>query len=56
MGINSRTTTVHFKDVISTIVDMETKIKGAPPTSLLISYWQFNDAGLVNYCKEVEYS
>ena len=43
------------KVVIRTIVDMEAKIKGAPPASLLISYWQFNDDGLVNYCKEVEY-
>lgn len=43
------------KVVIRTIVDLEDKIKGAPPTSLLISYWQFNDHGLVDYCKEVEY-
>jgi hypothetical protein len=44
------------KVVIRTIVDLEDKITGAPPTSLLISYWQFNEDGLVNYCKEVELS
>lgn len=44
------------KVVIRTIVNMVDTIKGAPPTSLLISYWQFNEDGLVNYCKEVEYS
>ena len=43
------------KVVIRTIVNIEDTIKGAPPTSLLISYWQFNEDGLVSYCKEVEY-
>lgn len=43
------------KVVMRTIVDLEDKIPGAPPTSLLISYWQFNQDGLVDYCKEVEY-
>jgi len=42
--------------VIRTIVNLDNQIKGAPPISLLISYWQFNKEGLVNYCKEVEYA
>lgn len=41
--------------VIRTIVNMEDKIKGAPPSSLLMSYWQFNNDGLIDYCKEVEF-
>ncbi len=43
------------KVVIRTIVDLEDQIAGAPPTSLLISYWQFNEDGLTDYCKEVEF-
>lgn len=42
--------------VMRTIVYKENQIEGAPPISLLISYWQFNDAGLIDYCKEVESS
>lgn len=42
--------------VIRTIVNAEDQIKGVPPISLLISYWQFNKDGLVDYCKEVEHS
>ena len=42
--------------VIRTIVTVTDQIEGAPPVSLLISYWQFNDEGKVNYCKEVEYA
>ena len=42
--------------VIRTLVRKDDQIQGAPPISLLISYWQFNDAGLIDYCKEVESS
>lgn len=42
--------------LIRTIVNDATQIKGSAPLSLLISYWQFNDEGLINYCKEVESS
>lgn len=42
--------------VMRTIVHKENQISGAPPLSLLISYWQFNDKGLIDYCKEVESS
>ena len=44
------------KVVMRTIVNFEDKIEGAPPTSLLISYWQFDDHDLIDYCKEVEYA
>ena len=42
--------------VIRTLVYLDKQIAGAPPSSLLISYWQFNEQGKVNYCKEVEHS
>ena len=44
------------KVVFRCIVNVDGRIAGAPPASLLISYWQFNDEGKVNYCKEVEYA
>lgn len=44
------------KVVIRTIVTYADQIAGAPPLSLLISYWQINQQGLVNRCKEVELS
>lgn len=43
------------KVVVRTIVSNADQIAGSPPLALLISYWQFNDDGLINYCKEVEY-
>ena len=42
--------------VIRTLVYKADQIKGAAPVSLLISYWQFNDDGLIDYCMEVESS
>ena len=42
--------------LIRTLVYKADQIKGAAPISLLMSYWQFNDAGLIDYCKEVESS
>jgi hypothetical protein len=42
--------------VIRTIVTYADQIAGAPPLSLLISYWQINEQGLVSLCKEVELS
>ena len=42
--------------VVRALVYLDDQIKGAPPASLLISYWQFNEQGKVNYCKEVEYA
>ena len=41
--------------VIRTQVNVDDRISGAPPISLLISYWQFAEDGRVNYCKEVQY-
>ncbi len=42
------------KVVVRTIVNSVNQIAGAPPIALLISYWQINDDGLINYCKEIE--
>ena len=42
--------------VIRTLVYKADQIKGAAPISLLMSYWQFNEDGLIDYCKEVESS
>lgn len=44
------------KVLIRTIVNNATQIKGSAPLSLLMSYWQFNDKGLIDYCKEIESS
>jgi hypothetical protein len=44
------------KVVLRVIVHKENQITGAPPLSLLISYWQFDNDGLIDYCKEVESS
>ena len=43
------------KVVVRTIVSLTDQIEGSPPVGLLISYWQFNEDGLINYCKEVEF-
>lgn len=42
--------------LIRTIVNDATQIKGSAPLSLLMSYWQFNEKGLIDYCKEIESS
>ena len=42
--------------LIRTLVYKANQIKGSAPISLLMSYWQFNDSGLIDYCKEVESS
>ena len=42
--------------VVRTIVTYADQIQGAPPLSLLLSYWGINDAGKINRCIEVEYS
>ena len=42
--------------VAGTIVTYADQIDGAPPLSLLLSYWGINEAGLVNRCIEVEYA
>ena len=42
--------------LIRTLVYKASQIQGASPISLLMSYWQFNDSGLIDYCKEVESS
>jgi len=40
--------------VVRAIVNETGQIKGAPPMSLLISYWEINKEGKLSYCKEVE--
>lgn len=42
--------------VVRTIVTYADQIAGAPPISLLISYWQINEQNLVSRCIEVEAS
>jgi len=42
--------------VVRTIVTFADQIQGAPPFSLLLSYWGINEAGKINRCIEVEYS
>lgn len=41
--------------VVRTIVTYADQIQGAPPLSLLISYWGINSAGKIDRCIEVEY-
>lgn len=42
--------------VIRTIVTYADQIQGAPPLSLLVSYWGITEDGKFNRCIEVEYS
>lgn len=32
------------------------QIKGAPPVSLVMSHWRFDNDGVLDYCKEVEHA
>ncbi len=41
--------------VVRTIVTYADQIAGAPPLSLLISYWGINKEGKIDRCIEVEY-
>ena len=43
------------KVVVRTIVTYADQIQGAPPLSLLISYWGINSDGKIDRCIEVEY-
>lgn len=40
--------------LVRTIVTYADQIAGAPPLSLLMSYWEINKQGLVSRCIEVE--
>ena len=41
--------------VVRTLVSYADQIQGAPPFSLLLSYWGITEDGKINRCIEVEY-
>ncbi len=42
--------------VVRAIVNEVEQIKGAPPVSLVMSHWKFDNDGMIEYCREVEHS